>query len=231
MQRDKLFEVILIDGTRTGLSSPQIPGVSLRILPAARPALAVMRNQAILEAEGHYLHFLNPGEFYISARVFSFVERVAKLHDFPDLLYGGGFIRHSLDPPTVFFRQIQMRQLQEAGLPHSLQLYWFRKETIQMMGRFCEKFEIEGGFDLICRLYASNALRKVFMRRILTDYEYRRPSKQWVVRRFQEGLTISFLHFGFNRFLFLWVGKNCLRLVRWWWKMIKSSFWRKDVAV
>ena len=69
-------------------------------------------------------------------------------------------------------------------------------------------------------------MRKVFMRRILTDYEYRRFSAKKIIEQFWETLVIISKHFGLSKALIWWAAQNHLYLFRWWMKSVKSIFWK-----
>lgn len=222
------YQVIIVDATKAGLNLGS--RTDTEVYPAAYSNLFAMLNQGVLQAKGDYIHFLSPGEFYISRTVFSFVEKFVLGYGEPDMAYAGCFMRHHYGHPSVFVKPITVQDLQRGRLSSSLQSYWFRSETLQMMGRFSEKFEIQGGLEIVCRIFCAKTLRKVFIKRILTDYEYRKPTTKWALKQFLETLFIVFFHFGFSKELFSLVGQNYLKFVRWWWKMLKSAFWKQNVA-
>lgn len=224
------YQVVIIDGTKRGLKLGSCSEEKTEIYPAAELNVFAMMNQGVLQAKGEYVHFLNPGEFYISRHVFSFVEKFISAYGELDMAYSGCFIRHQFGQPTVLFKQIALKDLQGARISNSLQAYWFRRETLQLIGLLSEKFEIQGGLEIICRIHSAKTLHKAFMRRILTDYEYRKPSSKWAVRHFWETLIIVFFHFGLSLDLFSLLGHYYLKLVRWWWKMLKTAFWKQNVA-
>lgn len=213
------YEVILIDGTKSGKIGP------LRAESGNRFA---MMNQGLEVAKGEYIHFLNPGEFYISNHVFSFVEKFVKDYAYPDISYSGCQIRHYFTAPQVYLKQITIKDLKGANVPPSLQSFWFRKTSMEKLS---EDYEMQGGFDLICRSYRAKALRKTFMRRILTDYEYRKPSSRDALQQFWETIEIIFSNFGLSLDLFSYVVQNCGRFMRWWRKMLKTAFWKQHVAM
>lgn len=229
-QSSGTYQVIIIDGTKAGFTPSAAKKENTEVYPAASSNVFAMMNQGVLQAKGDYIHFLNPGEFYISRNVFSFVEKFLIGYGEPDMVYSGCFIRHNFGQPTVFVRPITVQDLQRGQVTSSLQAYWFRRDTLQLMGSLSKKFAIQGGLEIICRIYAAKTLRKVFMNRILTDYEYRKPSTKWALKQFLETLYIVFFHFGFNWSLFSLIGQNYLKFVRWWWKVLKSAFWKQNVA-
>ncbi len=81
------------------------------------------------------------------------------------------------------------------------------------MGKFKTRFHIQAGFELICRIYRIASLRKLFMRRILTDYEYRLPQSKWIVRQLFETIQIIFIYYGLTQALFSLVLPECAPLL------------------
>lgn len=224
------FEVIIIDGQTKEHSLSIFDAYRScisRIYTALDRNLSAMLNKGVELSKGKFTHFLQPGEFYISRNAFQFIkEFIDQSHD-PDLVYTGCVIRHSMSPPQQLFSQIEEENLKGAKIPYSLQAYWFKKQAIEAVGKFNTAYHIQGGFDLVCRFYLNTALRKVFLRRILTDYEYRLRKPKWIVRQFYETLLIIFRHFGLSKAVIFWMAQNHLRLLHWWSKSVKGAFWKR----
>lgn len=224
------FEVIVIDGQTKGhcLSILDTYRTHVKkIYTALNRNLSAMFNRGVDVAEGQYIHFLQPGEFYISRNAFRFLKDFIEQNSSPDLIYTGCVVRHSLAPPQQLFKQIEKEDLKGAGIPQSLQAYWFKKKAIQLCGKFDIRYQIQGGFDLICRLYHDLTLRKLFMRRILTDYEYRLAKPKWILWQLYETLLIIFRQFGLSKAALFWMAQNNMRLIRWWSKNVKGAFWKR----
>jgi hypothetical protein len=173
---------------------------------------------------------MNPGEFYISKKALAFATKIIHGYDFPDLMYTARIVRHSFGQPTVDMHPFSRNDLKSAHVTTSLQPFWFRREAILMLGGFNEKFEIQGGYDIICRYFLAPTLRKAFVRRMLTDYEYRKPPSKWILNQCLETFWVSFIHFGPTWYLFTWLFQNWLRLFRFSWKIVRTSFWKRHVA-
>src|SRR5579871_4965218 len=228
------YEIIVIDG--------QTKEHSLAIFDAYRPRivriytaldrnLSAMMNKGVDLSKGKYLHFLQPGEFYISQNSLHFLKEFIDQNPSADLVYTGYVIRHSLTPSQQLFRHIEVEDLKGAKVPHRLEAYWFKKEAILEAGKFNTAYAIQGGFDFICRLYRNPKLTKLFFKRILTDYEYRLQKPKWILRQLYETLLIIFRHFGFSKAAIFWIARNHLRFIRWWSKSIKEAFWKRHVKV
>ncbi|MBS0605209.1 MAG: glycosyltransferase [Verrucomicrobia bacterium] len=197
-----------------------------RIYTALDRNLSAMLNKGVDLSRGSYLHFMQPGEFYISRNAFRFLKNFIDQNPSPDLVYTGCVLRHSLAPPQQLFKQIQEEDLKGAKVPQGLQAYWYKRDAVVLCGKFRTRYQIQGGFDLLCRFYRIPTLRKVFMRRILTDYEYRLPRAKWIIRQFFETLIILFRHFSLSKAALFWVGQNNLRFFRWWGRSVKAAFWK-----
>ncbi len=186
--------------------------------------ISEMMNEAIAQAKGEYIHFLLPGEFYTSTRALSVIAQEIRAHAHPELLSLGYTERHSLAPPQTFIQPLSMKDLKKGRFGMSLLSHFFRTETLLSLGGFNPDYEVQGGFDMICRLYEDSHIRKTFIRRVLTDYEYRLPPPKQVVAQFFEAFLIIFRHFGLNKALIWWTAQNNLRLVRWWFKSVQRAF-------
>lgn len=227
------YEVIVIDGQTKEHSLSIFDAYQAhitRIYTALDRDLSAMFNKGVDLAQGQYLHFMQPGEFYISRNAFRFLKDFIDQSPSPDLIYTGCVVRHSLTPPQQLFRQIDEEDLKGAKIPQGLHAYWFKKETVLLSGKFDTRYRIQGGFDLICRFYRNPTLRKAFMRRILTDYEYRLLKPKWIIRQLFETLLIIFRHFGLSKAALFWVAQNHLRLFRWWSKSVKGAFWKRHTT-
>lgn len=223
------FEVIVIDG--------QIKEHSLFVFEAYRSSitriysaldcnLSAMCNKGVDLSRGKYLHFLQPGEFYISCNALRFLKEFIDKNRKPDLIGTGCVVRHSLTPPQQLLKSIESEDLKKVRAPQGLQAYWFKKEAILKVGKFKTRYRIQGGFDLVCRFYNTADLRRVFMRRILTDYEYRLPKPKWIIRQLFETLQILLRSFGLSPAALFWIAQNTSRFMRWWTKSIKGAFWK-----
>ncbi len=223
------YEVIVVDAEQIGCPSAVLDaylGRVERVYSALGGNLSGMLNQGITLCKGSYVHFLQPGEFYISRHAFEFVKRVIDDGSCPELIYTGCTIRHSLAPQQQVLQQIHAEDLKCANIPQTLQAYWFQREALIALGKFKKRYKIQGGFDLICRFYSNPGFQKVQMRRVLTDYEYRLPRASWIFRQLLETFLILISHFGLSLATLGWVLQNHLRFFRWWFRSVKAAFWK-----
>lgn len=224
------FEVIIVDGLKGKISLNHLPLENVTILQSENSNPSCMLNQALNVAKGQYIHCMMPGEFYMSKKALSFATKIIQAYDFPDLLYTARMARHSFGQPTVDMQPLSMADLKKGQVVPSLQAFWLRREALIMLGGFNQKYEIQGGYDAICRFFLAPTLKKAFVRRILTDYEYRMQPSKYIFQSCLETFWISLTHFGPTLHLFAWIVQNCLRLFRFSWKLVRSSFWKRHVA-
>jgi hypothetical protein len=224
------FEVIIVDASRGKVPLHHLPLENVIILQAESSNLSCMLNQALHIARGHYIHCMLPGEFYMSKKALAFATKIIHAYDFPDLMYTARMVRHSFGQPTVDMQPLLLTNLKKGQVSPSLQAFWFRREAIFMLGGFNKKYEIQSGYDTVCRFFLAPTLKKAFVRRILTDYEYRMLPSRYILQSCLETFWISFYHFGPTTHLFAWLVQNCLRLFRFSWKIVRASFWKRHVA-
>jgi hypothetical protein len=224
------FEVIIVDGSKGKVALQHLPLENIVILQAESSNLSCMLNQALSFAKGHYIHCMLPGEFYMSKKALAFATKIIHAYDFPDLMYTARMVRHSFGQPTVDMQPLSLGDLKRGQAAPSLQSFWFRREAVVMLGGFKLKYEIKSGYDAICRFFLAPTLRKAFVRRVLTDYEYRMPPSKYVLKSCLETFWISFTHFGPTPHLFVCLVQNCLRLFSFLWKIVRASFWKRHVA-
>jgi len=224
------FEIVLIDGRKKEKSQDFFEGYRSHIrktLLAQGGDLFSILNQGVSLAEGEYIHVLIPGEYYLSKHALNFVADFVQQQNLPDLMCTGRMLRQSLCPPEISVEETSLQDLKKGKLTSCLQSAWFRKSALLKEGGFDPRFKWQGGQDMICRFYLRANLKKSFMRRVLVDYEYRRPPPGKVIRLFWETLVILCRHFGLGKALLWWTAQNHLRLLSWWLKSIQGAFSRK----
>jgi hypothetical protein len=221
------YEVIIIDGQRQEHNLRFFDTYREQIAliePATSFCFWEMMNQGLAHAKGRYVHFLKPGEFYLTRHALAMLAEFIQEHELPDLVYSGWIVRHSLSPPQMVFKKLHFEDLKGGKLPSSMESFWMKREALSELKGFDPRYEIQSGVDLICRFYLDKQLKKVFMKRILTDYDYKRTSPKKIIQHFWETLTIITRHFGPSKALLWWLAQNPFRLVDWWLRTLKTAF-------
>ena len=229
-KKEVAFEVIIVTQSKESSMLAHLRLENVTIVETNESHLPLMVEKALKVAKGEYIHILQPGEFYIFSHALTFIAKMIHGHNFPDLIYTPRRMRHYFGQPTIDLNPLTIRHLKQGSMPASLQAFWFRRETMIMLGGLNKNYPIYSGYDLISRLFLAPTLRKVFVRRVLTDYEYRRAPSNWFWKGSLETLRISFKYFGPTPYLLYWIGQSYLRLFRYSWNTIRASFWKKHVT-
>lgn len=222
------FEIIIIDGQKRGSDILDSYGSKIsKVVTAQSPNLFAMMNQGIFHAKGEYINFLLPGEYFLSRHALTFLTHFFE-NEKPDLGYTAGVVRHSLSEPQIHLLPLSVARLKGGKMPPTLQSFWFSRQAIYTLGKFREFYAQQAGLDLVCRFFLASTLKKSFLRRVLTDYEYQPLSPKKVLRSFFESLFILSVHFGLSGPLLVWFAGSQLRLLSWSWKNVKGAFWKQQ---
>ncbi len=225
------FEIILVDGqTSENTTIASYQSKIHQVIFAKSSNVFAMMNQALTLVKGEYVHFLLPGEYYLSRHALTFQAKFIETNPSSDLIACGCMQRHSMSPSQVLMEPLSRLALKGGKISPSLQAYWFRKTAIESVGGFRTFFALQSGFDLICRLYLAPNFEKMFFRRVLTDYEYRFSPLKKIIRNFLETLAIIIIYFGLSPALVAWMARSNLRLLSWGWKNVKGAFWKRSPA-
>jgi glycosyltransferase involved in cell wall biosynthesis len=227
------FELLVLDGEKEDHSATifhSLDAASVRILTLPDLPLFSMVNVGVREAKGDYVLVLVPGEFYLSCHALSLIAERLKEADGPDLLTSGYVVRHSLAPPDVILDPLSPELLHSRHAPVSLASCALRRETLLASKGFDTQLRVQAAFEILCRLVASPLVRSVHFKRVLADYEYRRPTPRHVVRGFFETLRVVLRHFGLAKAMRFCLTQNHSRLFSWWWRSAKAAFLSKRHA-
>lgn len=225
-------EILLVDGCSEKQGRPFLCSYfdHLTIIPAENKRLPQLLNCGINRAKGEFVHFLLPGEYYMTPQSTALVAKLARSESHPDLLYTGFIIRHSLWQPLVVLQRICKRDLKAGLFSSTLQPYWFKREALQKVGGFNERYQLQASFDLICRFFENRSLKKLFFRRVLTDHDYRKQAPTKIARYFWETVQIIVTHFGISSALLRLIARCNAHLVRWSLSSLREVFWKKNRA-
>ena len=167
------FEIIIVDAhsqDRTLDTVKLYSSKHIRIYSVAEHNSVEMLNKGISLANGTYVSFLQPGDFYISTNVLNHVASIIVNHDFPDLVYGGSLLSEGREDPKILLNPLSESLLKRGMQPTALQSCWFRRDALFKIGKFDSRYKVQSIFDLVCRLYIGD-YRVFFTNRILVDDE------------------------------------------------------------
>lgn len=184
-----------------------------------------MLNKGITQAQGFYLNFLFPGDFYLSRETLKVLMKLALDNGKPDLTYCGALLRDGKSEVKILYRTLTLNLLKRGQQPTSLQSCWFKASSLRELGKFKVSYTLRGGYDLMCRFCLKSDLKTASTTRVLTDYDLRWVSKRMVVRHFWETLRTVYRYFGFMTTVrWLFVQKDFARFFKLWARSARVAF-------
>lgn len=223
------FEVLIVDAGSTDRTLEVVKSYRdhrIKIFSVSGFQLYEMMNRGISQAAGKYINFLFPGDFYISRSTLHIMMTLALDHQLPHLNYCGTLLRDGKSEVKVFFHPLTLSRLRLGHQPTSLQSCWFRADVFDILGKFDSRYQLRGGYELLCRFSLHRDLRDASIYRVLTDYDLRWVTRKAVFTHFRETMQIVYKYFGFPATLsWLWHQKDIKRLMKLWLKKLRVAFW------
>jgi len=220
------LEIIAIDADSVDRTLELLEGYTdprLRIYSVSSYNRYEMFNKGISLAQGEYLNFLFPGDFYVRPDTLRIMMTMALDQTKPQLVYSGTLLRDGRSEVKVMFRQLSLDLLKQGQQPTSLQACWFRRDIFAEIGKFRTDISLRGGFDLMCRFCLNEKLRFNALHYALTDYDLRWVTHQRVFSHFTETFKIVYSHFGFFATVaWLWKQKDISRFFKLWLRSLKG---------
>lgn len=205
---------------------PRIPNLSL--LDFQEYQFPAAMNMAIEKAQGHYLHFLSAGEFYLSHQALSSLEREIVEKGQPSIAYTGQMMRTSFEKPKVWMQPITRKNLRRGNIPTKMHAFWFSREALIKSGGFGVRFHYQSFFDLVCRLFLSSHFSKQFLKRVMVDYDYQKEAPRRLMRSLWETALILWIHFGITLGFFQWIARIYAQWQNWMVYLIRRAFLKKS---
>lgn len=183
-----------------------------------------LMNKGIEYAQGEYINFLFPGDFYVGKETLKVLMALALTKNKPDLVYCGALLRDGKSEVKILSRPLSVDLLRRGQQPTSLQSCWFKVSSLYKLGKFDTSFRLRGGFDLLCRFCANSKMRFESSSKVLTDYDLRWVSKPMITRHFVETWRIIFRRYGFFTLVrWIFIQKDIKRLLSAWLKSVKLA--------
>jgi hypothetical protein len=180
-------------------------------------------NMAIAKSHGLFLHFLYPGDQYLSERSLSWIHQELEKDPRVDFFYGASMERKEFIPKTVY-RPLEEITLKKGCLPTKLHACIFSKKLFQKIGTFNEAYRYRSNFEMMCRIHRCSSLLVHTIDRVYLDYEYRKTSMHMAMPYAWETSCILKKYFGFIavvQWYFSFAQKDILRHL---WYVIQEFF-------
>lgn len=222
------YELIVIDGgskDRTLQVLKSYDMEKVRLYSVSHFDRYEMLNKGISHANGLYVNFLFPGDYYIHYQTIKRVIELALDHGRPHLVHGGCVLHEANTNIKILNRPLSLELLKKGRQPTSLQSCWFRMDTFRKIGKFSTKYALRGGYDLLCRFCLHPDLDAVFTRKVLSDYDLRGIQRNMVIMHFWETFKLIYQRFGVAALVrwLLFEQKDVARYLKLWFRSFKGA--------
>lgn len=221
------LELVVIDGGSTDQTLEVVksfPRNSLHVYSVGTHQRYEMLNIGLSHANGLYLNFLFPGDFYLSPQTVRILMELALDHHKPHLVYCGAVLREASHDVKMLYRPLSLELIKLGRQPTSLQSCWIRADTFHLVGKFPSDYSLRGGYDFLCRFLLKGDLRFVSIRRALTDYDLRGVGRRAIMVHFWETWKALHKYFGWKTaFRWLCIQKDTTRFLRLWRRSIRLA--------
>lgn len=221
------FEVIIVDSSedRTLEVVKNYHSERVQVYSVSHCTRYEMLNKGLSQANGEYVNFLFPGDFYIYRETLKHMMGLALENQEPQLVYCGTLLRDALEEVKILYRPLTIDLLRKGQQPTSLQSCWFHVHTLCEIGKFDPSFRLRGGFELLCRFCTNKKLRFVATKRVFTDYDLRIVRRRMILIHFWETMKTVFRYFGLlDTVRWVLVQKDWVRFLKLWVHNLKVAF-------
>jgi predicted glycosyltransferase involved in capsule biosynthesis len=160
-QKKKNYELILILSPKAEWENRIIHGYlkSLtQIYVSISSNIAFMMNRGAKFAKGAYIHFLVPGDYFLSLYATEKFESFVRDKSFPDLVETDCLLQGEGGSMEVSHFSCDDIKLKNGYIPRMTQAFLIKKEIVEELGGFDQRYRAEG-LDLILRLHFSKKKR------------------------------------------------------------------------
>lgn len=230
-QKEESLEIIVVEKNSDPIGSFIRAYYShiFRIYSATNENLFAMMNKGLSLSRGSYVHFLLPGEFYNSERVYTLLKETFISEESPDLICTGFLARHLAERSKIVFYTLSKEALETTKFHSSLQSFFFKRTLFDRVGVFNPALKYQGNFEFLSRFTGQREIKIHDLRRVVTDYEVRKFSPEVAIEEAVEQLKIICRAFGFGRALFWWIAQNHIRFFKWWFRAVREAVWKKPI--
>ncbi len=230
-QADDRFEIIVITqnlkASEYNFLKNYLDRITLKEV-AKDKKIPDIRNLALKLAKGRYLHYLFPGETYLSKFSLEKAFREIEEKKYPDLLCFAYIKRDLLSPPEVKQVSFNLSFLGGERYPMFTRDCFFSKQSLLEIGGFDSRYSGLEGFDAISHLFLKKGFRAVCFRNVLVDYELQKYPPRVMLRFLADMIAIIYRRYGFFRLFHFQIIKEMFDFFLYLLKDLKSHLVQKD---
>lgn len=229
-QTEKDFEIIIIEAGSSSHDLHIFKEYSKHVTQVhslSQETISAMMNKGLAFAIGRYVHFMFPGDVYLSKNSFKEMRRFVTDHHYPEVGLTSYVIRDGISLPYVSSRCSSADCLRLGKIPSRLQSAWINRHLLQSVNGFDPRYRYREGYELFCRLIQEKKSVFAWSSRVLTDYEFFKRPPRFILGYLKETMLVIYRHFGLFR-AFIWLFfQDHLQIMRWLFRSMKHAFFKE----
>lgn len=229
-QTDDNYEIIILAQNLKTSEFNFLKNYQDRILLKEVPkeeSIPKIRNIALSLAKGRYIHYLFPGESYLSKFSLSYAFKEIEKKRHPNLLCFAFIKRDLISPPEVKQVSFNLSFLGGERYPIFAKDCFFSRKALQEIGGFDERYSGLEGFDAISRIFLKKD-KTVCLRNVLVDYELQKYQPREMLRFLADMISIIYRQYGFFHLFHFLVIKEMFDFFLYLLKDLKCHFIQKE---
>lgn len=183
---------------------------------------SILMNRAVSLANTKFIHFLNPGDSYLSKYAMRDFLNILKNNQTLDLI-SYSFLSRDLDFSEV--QSFSFDYFKKGKIPMHIQSMFFNIDTIKKQNNFDEKYNIKAAFDMVCKIFLKKDKKVYFSNNVLCDFDImHRSSKYFLIKKY-ETQKIIYNNFGIKKSIYFWIIHDHFKMLKLFLKSLKNYFW------
>jgi hypothetical protein len=152
-----------------------------------------IKNKALEITKGKYIHFLFPGEYYLSKFSLSYLFEEIERKNYPDLIFFSSIHRAAFSPPKIVH---PTSLFGHESFLFSCRNLFFLKKSLVKVGGFDLRYSNLEAYDLITKIHLNKKFRIFYCQRVVVDYEEQKYTSQKIFSNILELLRIIYHNYG-----------------------------------
>jgi hypothetical protein len=224
-QTENIYEIIVLTNTKSKKDliwlKPYQDKIS-KIEYINEDNRAVLMNKALFLANSYYIHFLYPGDSYLSKYAFRDFLEILKNNQSPDII-SYSFLSRDIDFPEV--QSFSFDYFKRGKIPMHMQSMFFKVDTIKKQNNFDEKYSIKAGFDMVCKIFLKKNKKVFFSKNVLCEFDTMPKSSKYFLLKKYEIQKIIYNNFGLKKSIYFWIIHDHFKMLKLFFKSLKNYFW------
>jgi len=183
---------------------------------------AELMNRGVKKARGKYVHFLFPGDTYLSPYSLLEMHQLLDRKDV-DLFYFAYFKREE-DVSYAVYNPFSINWLIKGKLLTKVQSCVFAKKSLVRYDFFSSNYQLVPGLDLALRIFSDPESKTFFIKKVFCDYEIRKFTPREVFQKAFETFWVIKKHFGLSKALRWFLFQDQIQIYFWLKSMLKKAF-------